>query len=365
MRCARSYAPLLLITLFAACGSSESGGEASQSDNAAVGVVPIRNLAALESAASWVGDIPCADCEAIRTTVTLYPDGTFRSEGIYLKTKGAGDTIFTDIGRWTHIDSATRLRLSGASGAPARFAVEPDGSLRMLDMDGQPINSKRNYQLSGTVAPVVITHPARLVGAFTYMADAAVLVECGSGLQFPVDMSADYPALEAAYLKTGKAGKPVVVRLKAHLADRPAMEGDGTTLSLVVDSMDHIDAEDGCAALRTQDRIAAGPWRLVALASDSTTLRIPADTKAVLAWRRSDGQLVGNSGCNCFSAPAVMRGTTLVGGTAVGTKMFCDGSMDVEGGFLALIATGGALRVHEDTLIWSQGPRDAARFVRQ
>ena len=365
MRCALSYAPLLLMTMLTGCGGRESGNGAATSQTTSSAVVPIRNVASLEGAASWVGDIPCADCDAIRTTVTLYPDGTFLSEGIYLETKGAGDTIFTEIGRWTHAEAATRIQLRGASGVPGRLAVDPDGSLRMLDMDGEPINSKRSYQLSGTVAPVLITHPTRLVGAFTYMADAALLVECGSGLQFPVDMSADYPALEAAYLKTGKVGRPVVVRLKAHLADRPAIEGHGRTLSVVVDSMDRINPGDGCAALRTQDDIAAGPWRLVALQGDSAPINIPANAKATLAWSRSEGQLVGNGGCNRFSAPAVVRGTTLVGGATTRTEMFCTGAMSVEARFLSLVSTGGALRVQEDTLIWSQGPRDVARFVRE
>jgi len=365
MRCALSYTPLILLATLAACGGPESGNDAASVETASSAVVPIRNVASLDSAASWMGDIPCADCEAVRTTVTLYPNGIFRSQGIYLGTKGAGDTTFTDIGRWTHADAATRLQLRGASGAPGQFAVDPDGSLRMLDMDGQPINSKLNYTLFGTVAPVVITHPARLVGAFTYMADAAILVECGSGLQFPVDMSADYQALETAYLKTGKAGKPVVVRLKAHLAERPAMEGSGTVLSLIVDSMDRINPDDGCAALRTQNEIAAGPWRLVTLQSDSTPIPIPANTEAGLEWRRGDGQLVGNSGCNRFSAPAVFRGTSIVGSPAARTGMFCEGAMDIENRFLALIATGGALRLQEDTLVWSEGARDVARFVRR
>ncbi len=364
MRNALLLSSLLLAGVLTACGGANSGGDAVRSDQSG-GVVPVRSVATLQGAASWTGDVPCADCEAIRTTVTLYPDGTFRSEGIYLRTNGAGDTIFTDLGRWTHADNASRVRLQGATGAPGQFAVDPDGSLRMLDFDGQPIEPRRNYQLSATLTPVVITHPSRLVGAFTYMADAAILVECGSGLQFPVDMSADYRALEAAYLATGQAGKPVVVRLKGHLADRPAMEGDGTTLSFVVDSTDRINPEDGCAALRTQDEIATSPWRLVAIEGDSAAIAIPANSSAGLKWNRLDGQLVGNSGCNQFSAPAVLRGTTLVGSEAAGTKMFCEGAMDVERRFFDLLEAGGALRISADTLVWSQGPRDVARFVRE
>lgn len=364
MRSNLLLAPLLVVGLLTACGDTKSGNRADPNAPTPPGVVPVRDVAALDSAASWVGDIPCADCKGIRTTVTLYPDGTFRSEGIYLETHGTGDTVFTDLGRWTHAESATRILLRGASGAPAQFAVDPDGSLRMLDLQGQTIASKLSYQLSGTMAPVSITHPTRLVGAFTYMADAAILVECGSGLQFPVDMSADYPALEQAYAKAGKAGRPVVVRLKGHLADRPAMDGAGTSRSLIVDSMDRINPEDGCAALRTQDQVAASSWRLVALEGETSALAVPESSKAGFEWNRREGRLIGNGGCNQFSAPAVLRGTTLVAGEATATEMFCEGAMDIESRFLAIVAGESGLRLQNDTLVWSRGPRDVARFVR-
>jgi copper homeostasis protein (lipoprotein) len=373
MRIALRLASLLLISLTAACGGSDTarddaGADGGNANGAAAGDVPARDIAALAGAASWVGEIPCADCAGIRTTITLYPDGTFRTEGVYLGTGGKGDTTFTDLGRWTHTDSARRVVLRGSTGLAEHYAVEPGGALTKLDRQGQRIAGELNYSLTAVSRPVDITHPARLIGAFTYMADAATIVECGNGLQFPVDMSGEYITLERAYtaLTDIQPGDAVVVRLKGHLAERPAMEGSGTTLSLVVDSMDRIDPLDGCAAQATLDVLSANNWRLVSLSGPDGDVALPDDTKASLKWERYENRFSGHGGCNGFSAPATFRGTTLTSGPAVRSEMACSDSSAnaAESRFLAVIDAGGSVRLDRDTLVFSQGPRDVARFVR-
>lgn len=359
--------PVVLGTLLASVACTPPATDAPAAPNAASSPVPPRDLTALATHSSWTGELPCADCAGIETTITLAPDGTYRRQGVYRGTRGGGDTILTDIGRWTHRDAGTHLTLRGSIDAPDQFAVEADGALQMLDLEGQPIVSALNYRLTAIAEPLTITHPSRLVAAFQYMADAASAVECGSGLQFPVDMSAEYPTLEARYLASGtRPGAPLVVRLRAHLAQRPGMEGSDTVTALVVDSVTAVNPDDGCAALRAQDAIAAHGWRLIALRGPEGDLPLPADNRATLTWDRADGRFVGNSGCNRYSAIGVLRGTTLAVGPAIGTMMAClaPEASAVETRLLALLAARPALRVQSDTLVFSEGPADVARFVR-
>jgi len=324
-------------------------------------------VTALASPSAWAGDLPCADCAAVETTITLAPDGTYRRQGVYRGTKGGGDTILTDIGRWTHHEAGARITLRGSVQGPDQFAVEPDGALRLLDLEGQPIVAARNYRLVAVPEPVTITHPARVVAAFQYMADAASAVECRSGLPYPVDMSADYPMLEARYLASGtRPGAPLVVRLRAHLAQRPGMEGNDTVTALVVDSVAAVHADDRCAALRTQDAIAAHGWRLIALRGPDGDLPVPADNHATFTWDRADGHFMGTSGCNRYRALGVMRGTTMAASPASGTRRACVApeANAIERRLLALLAARPALRLDADTLVFSEGPTDIARFVR-
>lgn len=368
MRIALRLASLLLMSFTAACGGSDGDRNRADAQGANSGDTSARDIAALAGAASWVGEIPCADCTAIRTTVTLYPNGTFRTEGVYLGTGGKGDTTVTDLGRWTHADSATRVVLRGMTGLAEYYALESDGALTKLDRQGQRMAGELNYSLTAVSRPVDITHPARILAAFSYMADAATIMECGSGLQYPVDMSGDYVALERAYtsLRDNQPGDAVVVRLKGHIAERPAIEGDRKALSLVVDSMDRIDPLDGCAAQGTLEVLANNSWRLVRLHGSNGDVVLPKDTKARLTWERLENRLSGNGGCNGFSSPANFRGTTLAAGPAVSSEIACaDSSVTaIEQRFIALIDSGGSIRLDRDTIVLTQGPRDVARFVR-
>ncbi len=247
------------------------------------------------------------------------------------------------------------------------YAFDSDGALRMLDRLGHDMVSNTNYRLAPIGETIALTHPSRITGAFTYLADAASFVECRSGLQYPVSMSAEFPTLQRVYADAGGNGQPQIVRLGAHLDNRPAVEGNGTMLALMVDSVHSINPNDGCVALRTQDSVAANEWRLIALESaDGEPITVGDSTEAAFAWDRDDTRLTGSGGCNRFSASSVVRGTTLVGAAAAATKRFCNepGVMDIEHRFFELLANDIALRFDADTLVWSHGPRDVARFVR-
>ena len=358
---------LLLLTGAAACTSPGGDGPADAA-GANTAPVPARDLAALAGPASWEGTLPCADCTGVATTLTLAPDGTYRRQGAYLGTSGGGDTVLADLGRWRYERAASRVLLQGSTEAPDQFAVEPDGTLRQLDLEGRDIASSLNYSLRAVPEPVLLTHPARIVVAFTYMADAAMAVECGSGVPYPVAMSDGYPSLERAYREAGiTGGAPWIVRLKAHLDERPAMEGDGTTRSLVVDSLLGHDPSDGCATLRLQETVAAGPWRLVALREADSALTLPADNRASFAWDRAEGRFAGNSGCNRYSASGTLRGSLLAAGPAISTKMAClaPEANAVERRFLTLLSAQPSLRLAADTLVFSEGPLEVARFVRE
>ncbi len=361
-------APLALSSFVVAALSACASPAPDAAESPAEPQVPARALGALSGPASWRGELPCADCAGVATTITLAPDGTFRRQAAYLGTNGGGDTILTDIGRWTHAAAGTRVDLRGSAEAPSHYAVDADGALRQLDLEGNDIVSDLDYRLAAVPEPFVVSHPSRLVAAFSYMADAASAVECRSGLVFPVDMSGEYRTVERGYGASGtKPGAPWVVRLKAHLDDRPAMEGDGTVLSLVVDSLLGGNPDDACEALRTQDAVAAHPWRLVALDGAEGPLPLPADNRATFQWDRTEGRFAGNSGCNRYSASGLLRGTALAAGPAIGTKMAClsPEANAVETRLLALLAAQPSLRLQADTLVFSDGPADVARWVRQ
>ena len=368
VRTLRLIAPLLLI---AACGRADgppadasAGAETASAGGAAGGAPELRALAA---PASWEGNLPCADCAGITARLTLHPDGRFESESAYRGTGGLGDTVFADFGRWFVADDRSRIELRGSADVPTSYGVEPDGRLQLRDVAGNPITSTLDYSLRPLPAPLVLAHPARLVGAIAHLADAPAFVECGSGLPLPVAMIAAWPEVEQAYRAAGvRAGAPLPMRLRAHVEARAVVDGDTLVPTVVIDSLVRAEPAATCAALALQDTVAAHAWRLAALPGAQGVGAIPADSRAGFVWDRAEGRFSGSTGCNRYSAAGLLRGASLVAREAIGTKMACadDAARAVEQRLYTLLAAPTVLRLVNDTLVWSRGPATVARFVR-
>lgn len=94
----------------------------------------------------------------------------------------------------------------------------------------------------GRVAPESATLDAppgdeggsQLTGMYSYMADAALFVDCSTGERFPVAMEADSLAMERAYLSVrSEPAELVLVTLTGRYEPRPPMEGDGEVTMLI------------------------------------------------------------------------------------------------------------------------------------
>lgn len=369
-RLATVAAPLVIGgVLLAACAapSSTSTGRTGAAATEALVIDP----GGLRAPRSWRGELPCADCAGLVTTMTLRPDGTYQRDAAWLGTGGAGDTVAVDVGRWQWDPDTRRIRLIGSSDAPAWFAMGADGHLTQLDLLGQPITSALSYDLTPLAGADRSRHPARLVLAVRYLADAADGTECRSGLTHPVAMTTEaYRQVERAAVRAERRGAPLIVRVRAHDDEAPLGEGDSLVTAWVLDSLLAVapvteDVTDACATLRAQAAIAATGWRLVHLEGDSAPLTIPADVRADVTWDRADGRFVGSSGCNRFSAPGTLRGARLAAGPALGTKRACTSleATEVEQRVLALLGAGPWVELDGDTLRWAIGPREVARFV--
>jgi heat shock protein HslJ len=102
----------------------------------------------LDLPASFTGDLPCADCDAIRHHLDLWPDGVFHLRRTWITPPGADGDLDVDlIGRWDWDRDRNVLRLQGAESTPLYFSVEGPGRLRALDVRGRTIESDLPYDL--------------------------------------------------------------------------------------------------------------------------------------------------------------------------------------------------------------------------
>lgn len=265
--------------------------------------------------ASFTGTLPCADCPGIAHQLDLWPTGGYALRREYIDR----DRVEQSLGRW-HVDPARRaLVLTGPE--PAEWQILGNGELRLLDREGQPIESDLPYGLTpGPLAPFDLALP--MTGEFVHFADAALFTECLTGQRFPVRMEAEYLALERAYLAAELPPQaPLLARLDGRVAMAGQMEGPPRR-SLTVERLHHVTPGGACATARAPAELPSTYWRLVEL-SDSD---LPADLGRepyLLLLPGDEARFSATAGCNVMTGGFVLDGSALSFGPAAATRMAC------------------------------------------
>ena len=109
----------------------------------------------LDYIGTYKGFLPCADCEAIETTIALNED-SYIKETVY---KGKSNEVFKETGKYTWNEAGNTITLSGSE-APNQYLVG-EGVLFHLDADGNRVEGDladsyrlSRIQISEPVAPV-------------------------------------------------------------------------------------------------------------------------------------------------------------------------------------------------------------------
>lgn len=242
---------------------------------------------------SFVGVLPCADCEGIEARLDLFEDGGYIQRLIYL---GRSVEPFWELGSWRR-DGST-VQLQDADGPGQRFAVLDDDELRLLDGEGRPIESELNYTLTRVEATDRLEpHLKTLRGMYFYLADANLFVECGSGWRMPVDMSGDNLALERAYLaQQPQPAQPMLVELDAKIAWMPPMEGDGLVPTVVPLEFLGIFPRETCGARYSPADLQDTYWKLTRI--DGESAEVPGTGREPRLTLLGDGRYKAFDGCN-------------------------------------------------------------------
>lgn len=271
--------------------------------------------------ATFRGDLPCADCEAVRHHLDLWPDQVFA-----LRREWLGKQTFRDaIGRWGVDPARKALILRGGAEMPLQFEIKGMDRLQSLDMAGKPIVSRLPYELTsdGRFAPTDLS--LTLGGEMQYMADAAVLTECLTGRRYPMAMEADYLKAERAYLGAVKEpGAPLYVSLEGEVVQRPRMEGEGTEPTVVVRRFINVWPQQKCERARADASLTNTYWRIVRL-GDEPVQAAPdrREPHLILKAGQESGRFSATVGCNQLLGGYEVEGEAIRMKPAAATLMAC------------------------------------------
>ena len=270
---------------------------------------------------TFAGDLPAASGPGIRHVLDLWPDQVFQLRRTWL---GSGHTE-DRLGRW-HVEPDRRALV--LEGAETRFEILGNGSLRLLDREGRPIEGPLPYTLTRQHDFNPFEPRLALPGMFLYFADAARFTDCASGRSWPVAMEGDFLALQRAYLEArpepqaGALPTALMARIEARIADRPRMEGEGTPPTVVVERFLSLSPGETCERTRAQASLRNTYWRLVSLAGESINPE-EGRREPYLLLRLDAPRFAATAGCNHLLGGFETAGTVLRFRPGPSTTMAC------------------------------------------
>ena len=280
--------------------------------------------------ATFAGDLPCADCEALRHHLDLFADNLYFLRTTYVGKSSKG---FDEIGRWTVTADGRTLEFRGGREPPVRFQVRDPATLRKLDQAGRRIESQLNYELTRQATFEPIEPSLHMRGMFSYFADSGFFAECVTGKRLPVAKEGDNAALEAAYLKMRPApGAAMLATLDGRIAQRMPMEGPGPRPTLIVDRFGSVSADQDCYTPLSTASLVNTYWKLMRLGGAAATV-VEGQREPHFILRIAEQRVTGFGGCNQFMGSYAVDGDRLTFGPLAGTRMACPEGMEQEHAF--------------------------------
>ncbi|MCU0975167.1 MAG: META domain-containing protein [Steroidobacteraceae bacterium] len=321
MRIAIAFVTIALAGI-AGCAAGPSAAPAANglvSTGRSAGPVP------LTLPASFTGTLPCADCEGVDYRLDLFEDRSF-----FLRTTYRGRTPgdFDDVGSFDWSSDRRALIAQGGREAPLRFSIESADEIRLLDVSGQPIDSKLNYSLRRASGLAPLEPRLNLRGLYRYMADAGLFDECSTGRRMPVAMEADNAALERAYgEQRPEPLAPVMALVEGRIAMRMPMEGPGPVPTLVPERFLRLMPGESCPPRFATMPLEGTAWRLVGLGGEAVTP--PASRPGPsMTLDAAESRVSGTDGCNRFMGGFRRDGDSLAFAQLASTMMACADGME-------------------------------------
>lgn len=258
--------------------------------------------------------------EGGNTTVTLFPDGTFR---LREKREGAAEPTL-DLGQWAQeVEGGVRLVLRGGEGSRRSY--------REIGVD--KLVTDNGTELQRTTAPDPIDGKFRLSGMYRDAQDGGLFAACLVGRTYGVAPGGDEPELEKAWVEATPSRE-------ASLYVEIVGSFDGNN-SVTVDRFLSLKRNGACPSLATRgSALRDTEWRLVEL--DGASLAFDEWRRRPLMRLDDVGKFTASTGCNTLGGEYVLDpdGLRFVAGPM--TMMACPpAATEIEKRFMAAL---GAVR---------------------
>jgi copper homeostasis protein (lipoprotein) len=271
--------------------------------------------------ASFVGTLPCEDCDAIEYHLNMWPDQVFQLRRVWV----GKDQQRDEIGRWSVDPDRHVLTLRGG-GEEIAFQIAGVERLRMLAPDGTPASTADHSLTAKTLEPFDASLPMR--GMLSWVADEARFTECLSGRDYPlVDDEGDYASLEHAYLAAGaESGGGIMASFDGTIANPPNGDDDAVP-TVVVERFVGVWPGETCERATDKASLTNTYWKILRL-GETEVAAAEGQREPNLILREGAQQFTATVGCNALTGRYELGSHRLRFGPAAATRMACPPPLD-------------------------------------
>jgi uncharacterized lipoprotein YbaY/heat shock protein HslJ len=295
--------------------------------------------------ASFAGDLPCPECEAVRYRLNLWSDQVFHLRRSWEGTDRQRDAI----GRWAVDPDRRLLTLRGAE-QELRFEILGPDRIRLLPPPGGAAGEPESYVLTAGAELRSFEPHLPLRGMLTYDAESARFTECLTGRDYPLVPDGDYLALEHAYLAAGaEPDGPIMASFDGAIL-QPSLEGEEDRPAVLVERFVGVWPGETCERAEGTARLTNTYWKILRL-GDAELAVGEGRREPNLILRPDEERFTATVGCNQLVGGYTHADEALSFGTTATTMMACEPPLDAwEARLGDLLARTAGYRIDGQTL---------------
>lgn len=273
--------------------------------------------------ATFVGSVPCADCEAEQFQLNLWPDQVF-----FLRRSQSGKERRRDsIGRWS-VDADTHVISLRGGGVDLQFRILGPDRLRLISGDEKRPQGDDASVLTSTDEFEPFEPHLPLRGMLTYVADEARFTECLTGRDYPLVKDGDYSALEHAYLAAGaEVGGPIMASFDGAIVREPGGLEKDAGPQVLVERFVGVWPGEICERAVDKASLTNTYWKILRL-GDIEVAPGEGRREPNLILREGDALFTATVGCNQVSGTYDLSADRLKFGPGAMTRMACPAPLD-------------------------------------
>ena len=262
--------------------------------------------------ATFIGQLPCADCAGIRYHLNLFADDSF---ALKMTRLGKPETVTDVIGTWA-LSSDRRMLLLASNrenDVDVRvFAAPGGGVLRAVNPDDEAAARNRTpgeLRRASQFQPVAIRTVLR--GAYVSADSGQTFIECSTGQRWAVAGELGVRTdLENGYRKarTG-AGAAVLVELDGRITATAA--GAARSSTFVPERIVRWMPRERCAPRFVSAPLARTEWRLTHLGSNVVPPVTDRRREPAIVFDEASATFSGSTGCNRLIGQFIAENATL------------------------------------------------------